>query len=477
MGKGSDINIARKGEMTRAPGDGAPDLSVDSTQGKVDSSIRALLLASVGSAFEFYDFVVFIFFASTISKLFFPSTVPDWNRQLESYAIFAAGYVVRPLGGIVMAHFGDTRGRKNVFALTLLLMALPTLIIGLLPTYATVGVAAPMLLLVMRLIQGLAIGGEAPAAWVFVAEHATKGKIGFPIGLLTSGLTGGILLGSMMSVSLNVAFTGKQILGGAWRIPFLVGGAFALAAAMLRRWFSETAVFRRIRLHAKFSKELPLRVVLRDHKRAVVSSIAGTWLVTAGVLVVVLMTPSLLQKTFAVPLSQIQTANLAGAAALSLSTVLIGLASDRFGVRKIAVPFVLLLTTATYALYLGAQRTPSALLPLYLLAGLGAGVTALIPIAMVKMFPPAVRLTGVSFSYNIAYAVFGGITPVLVARLTHINPFGPAHFIACVGAVGLLGILFAPIASEASAEPHLLQIARGSMGIEAASEPWERSMR
>ena len=110
MGKGSDINIARKGEMTRAPGDGAPDLSVDSTQGKVDSSIRALLLASVGSAFEFYDFVVFIFFASTISQLFFPSTVPDWDRKLESYAIFAAAYVVRPLGGIVIAHVGDTWG-------------------------------------------------------------------------------------------------------------------------------------------------------------------------------------------------------------------------------------------------------------------------------------------------------------------------------------------------------------------------------
>ena len=104
------MNIARTGDMTRAPGDGATDLSVEPTPGKADSSIRALLLASVGSAFEFYDFVVFIFFASTISKLFFPSTVPDWNRQLESYAIFAAGYVVRPLGGIVMAHFGDTWG-------------------------------------------------------------------------------------------------------------------------------------------------------------------------------------------------------------------------------------------------------------------------------------------------------------------------------------------------------------------------------
>src|SRR5215469_225818 len=440
------MSIVREGEIRPAlHGDGeAPDLSSERTQGKVDSSIRALLLASVGSAFEFMAFVVCVFFASTISKLFFPSTVPDWNRQLETYAIFAAGYIVRPICGIVMAHFGDTRGRQSIFTLALLLMALPTLIIGLLPTYATAGVTAPMLLLGMRLMQGLAIGGEAPAAWDFVGEHAPEGKIGFAIGLLTSGLTGGILLGSMMSVGLNLAFTERQILGGAWRIPFLVGGTFVLAATMLRRWFSETAVFREMHLHSKFSDELPLRVVLRDHKRAVISSIAGTWLVTASVVVVVLMTPSLLQEAFAISRSQIQAANLAGAAALSISTVLIGIASDRFGVRKTALPLVLLLTAGTYALYLGAQRMPSVLLSLYLLAGLGAGVTVLIPIAMVKMFPPAVRFTGVSFSYNIAYAVFGGITPVLVARLAQLNPLGPAHLIACVGAVGLLAILLAP---------------------------------
>jgi MFS family permease len=441
------MGIAHRVEMIGT----SSDFSVGTTEATIDSNIRAVLLASVGSAFEFYDFVVFVFFTSVISKLFFPPAMPDWNRQLESYAIFAAAYVVRPLGGIVMAHFGDTRGRKRVFTLTLFLMALPTLFIGFLPTYATIGVAAPMLLLGMRLLQGLAIGGEAPAAWVFVAEHAKQGKTGFAIGLLTSGLTGGILLGSMMSIGLNVAFTERQILGGAWRIPFLVGGLSALGAAMLRRWFSETLAFRQIRLRAELSRELPLRVMLRDYKRAVLSSIASTWLITASVVVVLLMTPSLLQKAFAIPLRQVQGANLAGAAALSISTVLIGIASDRFGVRKIAVPLVLLLTTATYALYLGAQRMPSALLPLYVLAGLGAGVTVLIPISMVQMFPAAVRFTGVSFSYNLAYAAFGGITPVLVARLAHLNPFGPAHFISCVAILGLLGILLGPIPREARA--------------------------
>jgi MFS family permease len=413
----------------------------------IDSSAKALALASIGSAFEFYDCVIFAFFASIIAKLFFPPSLPDWNRQLQSYAIFAAGYIVRPLGGIVMAHFGDTRGRKRVFTFSLLLMALPTLMIGFLPTYSVIGIAAPIFLLAMRLLQGMAIGGEAPGAWVFVAERAKEGRSGFAIGLLTCGLCGGILMGSLVSICLNLIFTPSEITAGAWRIPFLIGGIFALGSAMLRRWFSETEAFRQIRKSADASRELPLLVVFRDHKRAVISSIAATLLLTTAILVVILMTPSLLQTRFAIPLKQIEWANLAGTAALCISTVVIGILTDLFGVRKVAVPAVLLLAISTYALYLGAERATSSLLPLYVLAGLGAGVAILIPIVMVRAFPPVVRFTGVAFSYNIAYAVFGGMTPIVVSRLALIDPLGPAHFITGTVAVGLIAILLAPTAA------------------------------
>jgi MFS family permease len=413
----------------------------------IDSSVKALVLASIGSAFEFYDFVMFAFFASIIARIFFPPSPPDWNRQLQSYALFAAGYIVRPLGGVVMAHFGDTRGRKRVFSFSLLLMALPTLIIGFLPTYSTIGIAAPILLLAMRLLQGMAIGGEAPGAWVFVAEGAKTGRTGFAIGLLTSGLCGGILLGSLVSICLNRIFTSAQITVGAWRVPFLIGGIFALCSAMLRKWFSETEAFRQIQQRAEASREFPLLVVLRDHKRAVISSIAATLLLTTAIMVVILMTPSLLQTGFAIPLHQIQWANLAGTVALCISTVVIGILTDLFGVRKVAVPAALWLAISTYGLYLGAERAPSSLLPLYVLAGLGAGVAILIPIVMVRAFPPVVRFTGVAFSYNIAYAVFGGITPIVVSRLAQFDRLGPAYFITGTAAVGLFAILVAPTAA------------------------------
>lgn len=131
--------------------------------------IKTLALAALGGALEFYDFVIFVFFAKTLSTLFFPHDMPVWLSQLQVYGIFASGYIARPIGGVIMAHFGDLLGRKKMFSLSVLLMALPTLFIGLLPTYATLGIIAPLLLLFLRIVQGIAIGGEVPAAWVFVA--------------------------------------------------------------------------------------------------------------------------------------------------------------------------------------------------------------------------------------------------------------------------------------------------------------------
>lgn len=168
---------------------------------------------------EFYDFVVFVFFANVIGKLFFPAEMPDWLRQLQTLGIFAAGYLARPIGGIVIAHFGDILGRKKMFTLSIFLMAVPTLVIGLLPTYASIGIAAPILLLAMRVLQGAAIGGEMPGAWVFVAEHAPARHYGFAIGSLTSGITGGIFLGSIIGVWLNSTYSAERSTTGPGACP------------------------------------------------------------------------------------------------------------------------------------------------------------------------------------------------------------------------------------------------------------------
>jgi MFS family permease len=343
-----------------------------------------------------------------------------------------------------MAHFGDIRGRKRMFMLSVFLMAIPTLLIGLLPTYQSIGVVAPLLLLAMRVMQGAAIGGEAPGAWVFVAEHARRGRVGFALGLLTSGLSFGILLGSLMATSLSRIFTPAQIAAGAWRIPFLIGGVFGLIATWLRRWLKETPVFEEMQRRAALSRELPLSAVLKSHGPAIVASIVSTWMLTAAIVVVILMTPSLAPMLFGLAPIQVQTANLAASATLCISTLIVGAATDRFGVRRVAVPMLLFLIASTYGLYFGAKVMPVALLPLYALAGFGAGASVLAPIIMIRAFPASIRFSGVSFCYNVGYAVFGGLTPLLVTWLVHLDRIGPAHYIAAATVAGLVATLMAP---------------------------------
>ena len=408
------------------------------------SDIRTLSLASLGGALEFYDFVIFVFFTGVIGQLFFPADLPDWLRQLQVFGIFAAGYLARPLGGIIMAHAGDLHGRKRMFTLSVLLMAIPTLLIGLLPTYQSIGNAAPLLLLAMRVMQGAAIGGEAPGGWVFVAEHAPRGRVGFAVGSLTSGLSAGLLLGSLMATLFNQFLTPAQIAGGYWRLPFLFGGVFGLGAMLLRRRLTETPVFEAMRQSAAMSEGLPLRAVLRDHRAAVLTSMASTWMLTAGIVVVILMTPALLQRSFGLSPQDTLQANLAGTAALCISTTVVGLLADQFGLRRIVLPLGILMIASTYGLYLGATASPGDLMLLYVLAGAGTGAVALVPIAMVRAFPPAIRFSGFSVSYNVAYAVFGGITPVVVSWLAHLDRLAPAHYMAGVAVIGLGAVLLAP---------------------------------
>ncbi len=401
------------------------------------SDIKTLLLAALGGALEFYDFIIFVFFAAVIAKLFFPADMPDWLRQLQTYGIFAAGYLARPLGGIVMAHFGDRAGRKRMFLLSVFMMALPTLAIGALPTYAVAGQWAPLALLLLRVLQGAAIGGEVPGAWVFVAEHAPRRHTGLACGSLTAGLTAGILLGSLVASGLTHRYSPQEMLDFGWRVPFLLGGVFGLLAVYVRRWLDETPVFEELRRRKALARELPLKIVLGRHAAGVVRSILVTWVLTAAIVVVILMTPTLLQKLYAIPAPQALSANSLATLVLTLGAVAAGALADRFGPAPVLGLGCLGLLLSTYALYLGVAHDASLLLPLYALAGLFVAIVGVIPLVMVRSFPGPVRFSGLSFSYNVAYAIFGGFTPPLVSLLVKANPLGAVHYVAALCVLGM----------------------------------------
>jgi MFS family permease len=398
---------------------------------------RTLSLAALGGALEFYDFIIFVFFATAISQLFFPPDMPDWLRQVQTYGIFAAGYLARPLGGIIMAHFGDLFGRKRMFMLSILLMAVPTLLIGLLPTYAVIGIWAPLLLLALRVMQGAAIGGEVPGAWVFVAEHVPQRHVGFACGTLTAGLTGGILLGSLVAMAVNRSYAPAELLAEGWRIPFIIGGVFGLVSVWLRGYLHETPVFKEMQARKQLADELPLKTVVREHRPAIVLTMLMTWLLSAAVVVMILMTPTLVQKLFAIPASTALQANSIATLSLSIGCILFGALADRYGAGRVLAIGCVGLGASSWLLYQQLGVAPENIYALYALCGFFVGVIGVVPSAAVMSFPPVVRFSGLSFSYNVAYAVFGGLTPVMVSLLLPLDKLAPAHYVMALSVVGV----------------------------------------
>ncbi|MDM0104874.1 MFS transporter [Variovorax sp. J22R24] len=411
---------------------------------------KTLALSALGGTLEFYDFVIYVFFATVLGALFFPADMPDWLRQLQTFGIFAAGYLARPLGGIVIAHFGDLLGRKRMFTLSIFLMAAPTLVIGLLPTYASIGVAAPLLLLAMRVLQGAAIGGEMPGAWVFVAEHVPSRRYGFGVGTLTSGITGGILLGSLVAMAINQHYTPVEVSDFAWRIPFILGGVFGLVSVYLRRFLHETPVFQELADRRNVARELPLKTILREHRGA--SAFVGllTWVLSAAIVVVVLFTPTYLQKVHHIPAALALEANAVATLMLTLGCILVGWACDRIGTRAVMLVGWGGLVVTTYLFYSSLPGTSASLVWHYGLVGLFVGTIATVPIAGVRAFPAPVRFSGLSFAYNMSYAIFGGLTPIILTLWLQKDPMAPAHYVAALAGLGfVLGLL--PLASRGHA--------------------------
>ena len=406
------------------------------------SDYKTLGLAALGGALEFYDFIIFVFFAPAIGQLFFPQSIPDWLRQLQTFGIFAAGYLARPLGGIIMAHFGDLLGRKRMFTLSVLLMSVPTLLMGLLPTYASTGLLAPVLLLVLRVLQGAAVGGEVPGAWVFVSEHVPQRHVGYACGTLTAGLTAGILLGSLVASGVNRHFAAAEIADYAWRLPFLLGGVFGLFSVYLRRWLHETPVFAELKQRKSLAAEIPLKAVLRDHGRAVVVSMLLTWMLSAAIVVVILMTPTLLQKQFHIAPATALLANCVATLCLTVGCVVAGSIAGRIGAGRTLAIGGLALALSYYVMFEQLALDPSKLLPLYALTGFLVGVIGAVPFVLVKAFPPVVRFSGISFSYNVAYAVFGGLTPIVVSLMMKSNPLAPALYVGAVCVLGAVTTFF-----------------------------------
>ena len=276
-------------------------------------------------------------------------------------------------------------------------------------------------------------------AWVFVSEHVSKRHRNLACGSLSLGLLAGILLGSLVARAVNAAFDEAQLLAWGWRIPFVAGGVFGLLAMVLRRQLHETPVFAELQQRRALSAETPLKAVVRDHAGAVALGMLLTWLLTAAVVVTILMMPTFLQG-----MGVSRDASLAGNAlavlAAMAANLLAGALADRFGAGRVLALWSLLLGVAFWWFYREAQAGAYSQWH-YAIAGSAVGLTAMIPAIALGRFPAPVRFSGLSFAYNLAYAIAGGLTPVLLSLAMKNNPDAPMQYIAVMAVLGVgLGI-------------------------------------
>ena len=239
-------------------------------------------LAALGGMLEFYDFIIYGIFSVYFAHQFFPSG-NEMLSIIESYVVFVLGYIARPIGGIIFSHIGDEYGRKKVLIVTIILMGLASLGIGVMPTYQQIGIFAPIGLLLFRLIQGLALGGELPSTYVYINESMRdKEHIGF--GITMTGVNSGLLLGMLINQLMNSLFDHAELTAYGWRIPFIIGGALCLVSYKIRRTLHETTAFEKIQNKPKF----PLANLFKEHLPAMLAGILST-AIMAGLVVVAII--------------------------------------------------------------------------------------------------------------------------------------------------------------------------------------------
>ena len=436
--------------------------------------VRNLGLTSLGAMLEYYDFVVFVFVAVALGNAMFPPESSAWLRLVQVFSIYAIGYFVRPVAGLVIAHFADRVGRKRLFILTIFLMSVPTFLMGLLPTYEQIGIGAPLLLLTLRILQGCAVGGELPSAAVFVTEHARPGRLFFASGSLHCVVHCGLLLGSgSAAAAAAIAHLYPDAPSLAWRLPFIVGGVSGLTAAYLRRQLSETPLFSQLRA-TRAAIRLPLGTVLRTHRRACVFGLLVFLVqsVTSSIFLQYMSTYLITQRHLASTV--VFSASVVGVLGLALSMPLWGLCADRFGpARTIAGGTVAAaLVAARFFVRLDAGGIEGAELSwLFLPVGIACGcVIALVPGLIASLFPTAVRQTGYAVPYSFGSAIFSGPGPLVLAwSVREFGAMAPLYFFLVACAVALC------VAALVDRVPRYLGQSAGEAGpaaAEVAAAPW-----
>jgi MFS transporter, MHS family, proline/betaine transporter len=405
------------------------------------SPLQAVIAAVIGNTLEWFDFAVYGYFALTISNLFFPAG-NETTSLLLTMATFGVGFIMRPIGAVVLGTIGDTRGRKAALSLTILLMTIGTAMIGCAPTYATVGIWAPIWVLVARLFQGFSAGGEIGGATAFLVEHAPLHRRGYFASWQQASQACALLIGSLFAAATTTVLSASAMKVWGWRIPFFFGLLIGPVGWYIRSRTSEPEEFRRVAARHASS---PLRSVVKSHLRVILVGFGVTTGWTVYTYFFLIYMPTYAVRTLGLTQSASLVANSAGLVVLVALAPIFGALSDKIGRRPLMMGFALAILFLTYpalSLLSDHPSTESLVIVQVVFAVLIAGFTGPAPAAVAEIYPPEVRSTGVSVAYGFAVTIFGGFAPFIaiwvIARTG--NPLAPAWYVMFAAIVSLVAL-------------------------------------
>lgn len=406
---------------------------------------RAIAASAMGNATEWFDYGIYAYGVTYISDALFPGDTGE--AVFFGLATFAISFLVRPLGGMFWGSLGDRLGRKSVLALTILLMAGATLCVGLIPSYDSIGFCAPLLLVLLRLMQGFSAGGEYGGAATFMAEYAPDDRRGFYGSFLEFGTLAGFSLGALLMLVFSLLLGDQAMHDWGWRIPFLVAAPMGLVGMYLRARMEDTPVFRAHEAASKGRSAPGLIALMQCHWRPML--VVGGLVVALNVVNYTLLSymPTYLQRRIDLPADEALAVPLLGMLFMMLFLPLAGHLSDRIGRRpmwRFSLIGLLLLVTPLYMLM--GTGLAGACIGFILLGLLYVPQLATISATFPAMFPTPVRFAGFASAYNISTSIFGGTAPAINSGLISIsgNELMPAFYMMATCLVGLAALRFMP---------------------------------
>jgi len=401
------------------------------------SAKQAVAAAVIGNVLEWYDFAVYGFMAAIIGKNFFPSGDPI-TELLASFAVFGVGFLARPVGGIVIGRIGDVKGRKVALLLTIFLMAAGTVLIGIAPTYATIGIVGPLLILLARLMQGFSAGGEWGGSTAFIVEWAPEGSRGFYGSLQQCSVSTGLLLGSGVAALVTTLVSPESMQSWGWRIPFLLGGLLGPVGLYMRRNIEETPAYRR-------EKQAPAPTQPGDPAPFWLSARAFGFTIVWTVIFYIFLTymPTFTKNYAKLSSAEALWSNTIGLVVLVVAIPIMGMISDRVGRKPLLLTccaafvvlpypvFSLLLSGPSFTTVIAIQIVIGLIISLYS----GAG-----PAAISEIFPTSSRSTWMTTGYALSVAIFGGFAPYIATWLIkQMNaPIAPVYYVIAAAIISFV---------------------------------------